>query len=215
MKYIYLHGFLSGPSSVKGEFLFRHFAESHLELIRPDLNGDNFERMTITSQLNIINGVIDRAEGEVVLIGSSLGGYLAALVAGNRPEVQKLVLLAPAFDFISRYVDRLTEKQLQEWKDTGFIRLYQYHYKTHRKLRYQIVEDARLYEDHQFILHIPLFIIHGLRDESVPYQVSIDFLQDNLQGEMLLLPADHGMLDKLEVIWKYLRIFLGLPDTRA
>jgi pimeloyl-ACP methyl ester carboxylesterase len=192
MKYIYLHGFLSGPSSVKGEFLSRHFAESQLE---------------------IINGVIDRADGEVVLIGSSLGGYLAALVAVNRPEVQKLVLLAPAFDFISRYVDRLTDKQLQEWRDTGFIRLYQYHYKMHRKLDYRIVEDARLYENRKIDIQIPLLIIHGLRDESVPYLVSIDFLQNHPTGEMLLFPADHGMLDKLGIIWNYMKIFLKLSEN--
>lgn len=213
MKYIYLHGFLSGPSSVKGEFLYGHFGKIQLDLIRPDLNGDDFEKMTLTSQLEIINGVIDHADQEVVLIGSSLGGYLAALIAGTRPEVRKLVLLAPAFDFISRYVDRLTDKQLEEWRDTGFIRLYQYHYKTHRKLGYQIVEDARLYKNHQINIQIPLLIIHGLRDESVPYQVSIDFLQNHPAGEMLLLPTDHGMLDKLGIIWNYMKIFLELPEN--
>ncbi len=213
MKYIYLHGFLSGPSSTKGEFLFRRFAEFGRILIRPDLNGNSFEKMTISSQLQIINYTIDNAGDEVILIGSSLGGYLATIAAAERPEVIKIVLLAPAFDFVSRYIERLSEKQLEEWKKTGFIKLYQYHYRTHTKLGYQIVEDALLYQDRQIHTHQPILIVHGLKDESVPYQTSIAFLQKHAEAQMVLLPTDHGMLDKLDVIWKYVRIFLELQGS--
>src|SRR5579883_715627 len=98
---IYLHGFASGPSSKKARF----FAERipHLEV--PDLARGDFEHLTITGQLEVIR---DLAKGEPVhLIGSSLGGYLAALYASRHPEVQKLVLMAPAFEFKSRWEERL------------------------------------------------------------------------------------------------------------
>ena len=45
------------------------------------------------------------AKGEpLVLMGSSLGGYLAALYAERHPKaVDRLVLIAPAFGFLQRW----------------------------------------------------------------------------------------------------------------
>ena len=93
MRVLYLHGFASGPSSGKAQWFRRAFAERGIELEIPDLVEGGFENLTITGQL----GVIERAaKGEPVsLIGSSMGGYLAALYASRHPEAARLVLLAP------------------------------------------------------------------------------------------------------------------------
>ena len=87
---IYLPGFASGPGSTKARF-FRDRIP-HLRIL--DLAQGDFERLTISGQL----GVIERAAsgGLSTLIGSSLGGYLAALYASRHAEVTRLVLLAPA-----------------------------------------------------------------------------------------------------------------------
>jgi len=73
---VYLHGFASGPTSKKAQFFRERFAQLGIGLDIPDLADGDFERLTITGQL----GVIERASrGEpVTLIGSSMGGYLAA-----------------------------------------------------------------------------------------------------------------------------------------
>ncbi|MEJ2634474.1 MAG: YqiA/YcfP family alpha/beta fold hydrolase [Calditrichia bacterium] len=210
MEYIYLHGFLSGPSSSKGEFLFKQFGESGIYLHRPDLNGDDFEHLTITSQLDIIGKLLDSLPGEVTMLGSSLGGYLAGVAAERWSRIDRLVLMAPAFDFVHRYLGQLSKTELREWKEIGFINLYQYHYQEHRRLRYGIVEDAQKYRDFSMDRQLPVQILHGICDESVPYDVSVEYLKNHSGAELVLLNTDHGLLDKLPVMWEYIKTFLDL-----
>ncbi len=104
---IYLHGFASGPSSKKARFFSQQFAQLGMGLEIPDLAQGDFARLTISGQLGVIERV---SRGEPVsLIGSSMGGYLAALYAARHPEVEKLVLLAPAFSFLTRWPETLGE----------------------------------------------------------------------------------------------------------
>ena len=49
MKYIYLHGFASGPGSTKARFFRDRFAEAGRELRVPDLAAGDFEHLTITA----------------------------------------------------------------------------------------------------------------------------------------------------------------------
>jgi len=102
---VYLHGFASSPLSGKAQFFRRKFEALGIAMEIPQLDEGRFEELTISSQL----AVIERAVGEqpAILIGSSLGGYLAALYASRHPSrVSKLVLLAPAFQFPRRWRER-------------------------------------------------------------------------------------------------------------
>src|SRR5712692_10702133 len=117
MRILYLHGFASGPASKKAAF----FRARIPELDVPDLAQGDFEHLTITGQLAVIERL---AAGEpVALIGSSLGGYLAALYAARHPEVSKLVLMAPAFGFLRRWSQ---SPDAAEWRRTGFLQVYHY-----------------------------------------------------------------------------------------
>ena len=57
--------------------------------------------------------MVDQAvNGEpVILMGSSLGGYLAALYAARHANVERLVLLAPAFNFPTRWRQRFSARR--------------------------------------------------------------------------------------------------------
>ena len=66
----------------------------------------------------------------ISLIGSSMGGYLAALYAARHPEVARAVLLAPAFGFARRWAERLGPARVEEWRRTGAM--YVYHYSEGR-----------------------------------------------------------------------------------
>ena len=77
-----------------------------------------------------------------------MGGYLAALYAARHPEVEKLVLLAPAFSFLTRWPEELGESKMDEWKRTGVLQVF--HYVERRDdaaIGYQLIEDAQQYED--------------------------------------------------------------------
>jgi pimeloyl-ACP methyl ester carboxylesterase len=104
---VYLHGFASGPGSRKAQVLRRRARARLWEIEVPDLAGANFEHLTLSGKLETV-GRIARSEA-VSLIGSSLGGYLAALYAARHPEVARLVLMAPAFGFGRRFLDSIRQ----------------------------------------------------------------------------------------------------------
>src|SRR5579864_423003 len=94
---VYLHGFASGPSSSKAGYFRQRLEGEGFSVAVPDLSEGNFEGLTLSGQLRVIDAA---AGGEnVALIGSSMGGYLAALYAARHADVERLVLLAPAFGF--------------------------------------------------------------------------------------------------------------------
>ncbi len=210
MEYIYLHGFLSGPSSKKGEFLAGRFQEHKIKLHRPNLNKGNFENLTLTSQLEAVKKLLETINDKVILFGSSLGGYLATLAAENHKQIQRLVLMAPAFEFVKRYKSQLTDSQLNDWRENGYIELYHYHYEATRRLHYGIIEDALKYEKVELNRQLPVQIFHGLNDDSVPFQLSVDYLRDHPMADLVLFNSDHSLLDKLNEMWDYISVFIRL-----
>lgn len=98
-RYVYLHGFASSPQSGKAQFFCKRLAEQGIDLAIPALDGGDFEHLTVTGQLHVVDAAV--AGEPAVLFGSSLGGYLAALYAARHANIRKLILLAPAFQFPS------------------------------------------------------------------------------------------------------------------
>ena len=90
----------------------------------PALDEGDFERLTLTAQLAIIERLAD--SGPINILGSSMGGYLAALYAARHPEVRRVVLLAPAFRLAERWEARLGEAAMADWRQTGSMTVFHY-----------------------------------------------------------------------------------------
>ena len=87
---LFIHGLAGSSQGFKPTFL-RSF---YPDLVAPDFPGDGWERMAR------LNKILGDAAGWT-LIGSSLGGLMAAVFACQHPaQVDKLVLLAPALPFL-------------------------------------------------------------------------------------------------------------------
>src|ERR1700691_4425053 len=123
-RFVYLHGFASSPSSRKARFFEERFRELGIGLEIPDLAEGNFRDLTLSAQLHVVERLC--GDEPVALIGSSMGGYLAALYAARHPEVKKLVLLAPAFSFASRWPEELGESKMEEWRRSGTLEVFHY-----------------------------------------------------------------------------------------
>src|ERR1700674_3325484 len=127
MRIVYLHGFASSPQSGKAQFFKRKFDALGVPFAAPQLDEGDFERLTITSQLGVVERAV--AARPAVLMGSSLGGYLAALYAARHPgQVKRLVLLAPAFQFPTRWRARFRPQDIELWKEQGSAPFFHYGY---------------------------------------------------------------------------------------
>ena len=76
---VYLHGFASGPGSKKARFFGERFDARGVPFSVPDLAAGRFAHLTLSGQLEVISRAVDSRN--VCLMGSSMGGYLAALFA--------------------------------------------------------------------------------------------------------------------------------------
>ncbi len=208
MKYIYLHGFASSPDSAKARFIRDRFLEKQISLSVPDLNQNNFSELTLTRQIRQVSQEFN--DVPVTLIGSSLGGLTAAWLGEKYPQIERLVLLAPAFGFLSHYLTRLGSEAVQNWQESGFLSVYHYAEKRSLPLSYQFVLDSQNYADHALRRSIPTLILHGQRDEVIPLTASQEYAQSRSWVELIELDSDHGLGDALPEIWSKIQLFCDL-----
>jgi pimeloyl-ACP methyl ester carboxylesterase len=209
---LYLHGFASGPSSGKAQYFSARFAERGIDLEIPNLVEGDFENLTISGQLAVIERI---ARGEpVVLMGSSMGGYLAALYASNHPEVRKLILMAPAFYFPQRWPEELGPEKARQWRESG--RLEVYHYAENRRayVGWGLIEDGLKYDPVPHFTQ-PALIFHGTDDNVVPPAYSEEYASHHPDVSLRLLKSDHQLTDVTQVMWEETAAFLFNEDKRG
>ena len=203
---LYLHGFASSPASRKAQIFQQRFHAAGLDLQVPNLAGDGFPNLTITGQL----AVIERAAGgrAVSLIGSSMGGYLAALYAARHPEVRRLVLLAPAFGFARLWAESLGADRVAAWKRDGSMPVMNYADGAEAPLGWQLMEDAERYEEQPAVLQ-PTLIYHGVHDAVVPVQLSRAFARTRTCVDLREMDSDHELMNVVDELWTGAQEFLA------
>ena len=203
---IYLHGFASSPMSGKAQFFRRRLLENGIDLQIPALDAGDFTHLTITGQLRVIDTAV--AGEPAILIGSSLGGYLAALYAARHANIERLVLLAPALHFPSRWRTRYAAEDLAAWKRTGSVLVFHYGLGREVPLGYQLMEDSQKYEDEPQFTQ-PALILHGNWDTVVPAAISADFAARHPNVTLRLFDSGHELTDVLEDLWEETARFLA------
>lgn len=202
---LYLHGFCSSSGSAKGVWLARRFRELGVQVELPDLDEGDFERSTLTSQLALVDRLVEELRPAIV-IGSSLGGYLAALHASRHPEaVPAIVLLAPAFDFAKRLSTALGPEE-ERWRSNGVRAFYHYRARSDMNLAYSFLEDARTFEPFPEV-GVPTKVLHGTNDESVAPELSVRFAKGKSNVSLEWYDTDHQMLDVIDKLWISIRDF--------
>lgn len=203
--YIYLHGFASSPRSTKAQDLRDRFWELKINLRIPDLNRGNFSRLTLTRQLQQVAAQFP-TQVPVTLIGSSFGGLTAAYL-GENAQVQRLILLAPAFAFLSHWLPKLGEAQLKQWQQLGYLSVYHYGEGRDLPLYYQFVVDILQYQEHQLQRPVPTLILHGLHDEVIPIQASQNYASPRPWVRLIELESDHSLTDVMPDVWREVQAF--------
>ena len=215
--FIYLHGFASSPLSSKAKYFAEHLQAENARVQIPDLNGSDFEALTLSSQLQILDNEFDRLtqddssdlDNKVVLVGSSMGGLLSVLQSKRRSNVVALILMAPGFGLMKRWPDLFGANTLDDWKQQGFLNIYHHGVGDYRRLSYQFIEDASKYQTDDFEIGVPTIVFHGRNDATVPVSESEAFHQRNMTlAEFHSLNDDHQLLASLDYIWQHSRSFL-------
>jgi hypothetical protein len=203
---VYLHGFASSPQSSKAQFFRRKFAALGVDIAIPRLDEGRFEETTVSRQLAVVER--EAAGEKVILMASSLGGYLAALYASRHPEVEKLVLMAPALDFPRGFPARFTPEQREQWKRAGSFPFFHYGENRETLLGYDFLADAGTLP-WPLDFAQPALLLHGIHDDVVPVGASERFAAAHPNVTLRLLESGHELTDVVEVLWAETAGFLG------
>jgi uncharacterized protein len=202
IRHAYLHGFASSSLSSKGQALRRHYAGHGIELHTPDLNYPSFAELSYTGMLAAFDGfdqALDEREGVAPgstrwrLIGSSMGGFLAARWAQLHPErVDRLVLLCPAFDFVERWPSLIGPDNFERWRSEGRLALPD-PTGTPVEVQFGLVEDAQTHPARPAVA-CPTTIVHGTRDAIVPIASSRTYAAEHEDRVRLVEVDDDHLL---------------------
>lgn len=189
---VYLHGFASGPTGRKADHC-RSWAEARgIEFLAPDLNLPTFETLTISAQVDAVEALLATIPKPPIMVGSSLGGVVAAAVAHRGAMLQKLILLAPGLGFARR---RLFSARWAGYRQHRRLPVYHHAYERWVKLGAELLDDLPAWaDDDTWQVRTKVVVIHGRMDEAVPASESEEFLARHPGGVLHLLDDDHGLL---------------------
>ena len=207
--YIYLHGFASSPKSNKAIFLRDRFAEIKLNLNILDLNQDDFFNLTLTRQIHQVESEITKKSTPIILIGSSFGGLTSTFLAERNFNIKAIILLAPAFNFLSHWQQNLGAEKLKKWQQRGNYWIYHYGEKQYLQLSYDFMLDLLGYEEKKLKRTLPTLIIHGLNDNVIPIQASREFVAKRSWIELIEVNSDHTLGNVMPKVWQEIYQFLN------
>ncbi|BAQ08760.1 PGAP1 family protein [Bacillus sp. OxB-1] len=183
---VLLHGFVGNKVGEHRLFVkaARHFTDRGYAVVRFDFSGcgesdGDYAQVTMTKQLQEVQAVLDHLSSikeidarNVILIGHSLGGAIAALTAAQDCRIKKLVLWSPVgtpYEDITgilgiEKVNVAIEKGKVDYEGFYVGRPFLDDLKKHHP-----IEAARLYKG-------PALVIHADADEDVPKKHAARYL---------------------------------------
>ena len=193
-RFLYLHGFASGPRSAKGVAFADHYAKRGITIDRLDLRVPSLPHLRLSAMLAVVQQAIGDAADRAVVFGSSLGGLTAARVAERDPRVAALVLLAPAFQLIARW---RALPGWESWRTTGWQEIHDYQTHQPARIDFGFAEDAMAIDVGDPDVRVPTLILHGVHDETVSIDSSRAFAQGKRHVRLVELDDGHDLIASL------------------
>ena len=209
---LWLSGFKSEMTGTKASALDAWAARTGRGYTRFDYFGHgassgDFRQGTVSRWRDDALAVIDQlTEGPQVLVGSSMGAWIALHTALARPaRVAGMVLIAPAADFTEALLwPRLTEDARRQIETEGvWLRPSDYDPEPYPITR-ALIEDGRknLLLDAPIPLKLPVHILHGMDDPDVPWAHAVKLVERIESSDVtleLVKGGDHRLSTPTEI----------------
>ncbi|NBO20223.1 MAG: alpha/beta hydrolase, partial [Proteobacteria bacterium] len=207
---VFLSGFGSDMTGSKAEHLATVCAQHDQAYLRFDYRGHgqssgNFIDGCIGDWFADALAVFDQlTAGPQILVGSSMGGWIALLLARARPErIAGLIGIAAAPDFTEDLVrPNLSPRQRQELATNGVT--YDYDAPEDFRLPYtqKMLDDGRnhLLLTTPLVLPCPVHLLHGMQDTAVPWQHALKLVNHMTapQAHLTLIKDGEHRLSRTE-----------------
>lgn len=208
---VFLGGFRSDMTGVKATALEAFCRERGQAFLRFDYRGHGqssgaFEDCTLSDwKQDALTVLTKLTKGPQIVVGSSMGGWLALLLAIEKPRrVAGLIGIAAAPDFTEHLIwEKLTPRQQAQLKEEGKIMV-----PSEYGAPYPITADLILDGREHLLLHrsIPVYcpvrLLHGMKDEDVPWEVSMAINEKLATQDVktfLIEEGDHRLSEKPDI----------------
>jgi pimeloyl-ACP methyl ester carboxylesterase len=204
----WLGGFNSDMAGTKALALDAYAAERGLAMTRFDysghgISGGRFEDGTISRWLEESLAVFDLTTGPQIVVGSSMGGWLALLlteahrasVGENRSRVAGLVLVAPAVDMTRDLMwAEMDEAARRELMTIGVWRKPSEYSDEPYLITRNLIEDGDLHLFGERLIETgcPVHIIQGVADTDVPWQHAAELVSRFASDDVVLTLVKDG-----------------------
>ena len=154
----------------------------------------------------------------ITIVGNSLGGWIAWLMAQEYPAVEKLVLIAPAFNMMGVRAKQVSAARRQAWKTNGWMPWDDEPAHKDWPLSWKWVEESEAYWKTSVdrLRPVNTTILHGLQDTVILPSGSREFVEQlrardpSFPLELNLIPGDHR-LSSDEQVERFRRLVLQTP----
>jgi len=174
----YIHGYMSSPNSTKGT------------LFKKKLNAKPIRYRDCEPEDLVISDCLSRIKKEIendedaVLIGSSLGGYLAAKTALENKNVKQIILLNPAIIPLSVNISKINGMPQSILSD---------------------IQDESLFKNK---ISSDIYILIGLQDDVVPIKWPLEFAMSQ-NSTLKFFEDDHSFTKNLQKLPQIINKFLS------
>jgi pimeloyl-ACP methyl ester carboxylesterase len=220
---VFLPGYMSDMEGGKATALDSWAAGQGRAMLRFDyagcgLSDGDFDPQTLAGWRDDALAMIDRVEGPIVLVGSSMGGWLMLLCALARPErIRALVGIAAAPDFTDWGYDEAQKRiirgegRLEEPSPYG-----ESPYVTTRAF-WESGEALKLLGG-DIAVSCPVRLLHGFEDRDVPWQTSLRLMERLASADVravLVKGGDHRLSRPADIALLIDTVASLLPDKHA
>lgn len=168
--FLYVHGWGVGPEGAKCRLMRQHLPDQQVHAF--SWHVPTYAETTTTRALaELVSRMKAVGPGTWNVVGSSQGGYLAALLAQQYPElVNRLLLLCPSFDSFAGWVGDM-QKTHTEWvpgtqcEPPPPLGPYNNTGDGSGGIGFAFVEDLRCHPPYPTV-RCPAVVVHGLDDEE-------------------------------------------------
>ena len=213
-------GYSSDMTGTKATALSQWTETLKINYLRFDYSGHgqssgDFSKGTLSKWLSEAQFFLKKFKSKKnIVIGSSMGGWIALLTAIKNKDVDGLIGIASAPDFTKNEWGRLSEKEKEDFKKNGSVLFPDDDYGDY-KVFYEFVKDGFQHEilDKEIEIFCPVRLLHGKLDKVIDYNVSkkvIEQLSGKNKSLTIIDDGDHNLSRQqdLEILFKTIKELL-------